>query len=132
MRWVGILHCASCGASLGSKGSLSRRTSLVRGASMSRRTRVSRGMYLSSRSVLERGRMVGDRGIHQNGTSSYKEEHHRYHEYDDVCGEARTVFAFGFGLMTVSGHLVPFPCANLLRARSHNLTVFCSAVYHII
>jgi len=111
---------------------MSRRTSLVRGASMSRRTRVSGGVYLRSRSVLEEGRMVGDRGIHQNGTSSYKEEHHRYHEYDDVCGEARTVFAFGFGLMTVSGHLVPFPCANLLRARSHNLTVFCSAVYHII
>jgi hypothetical protein len=84
--------------------------------------------------------MVGDRGIHQDGTSSYKEEHHRYHEYDDVCGEARTVIAFGFGLMTVSGHLVP-SCLRKLILRefsqpdcclqcsiSHPLTTFDDVV----
>jgi hypothetical protein len=78
--------------------------------------------------------MVGDREVHQAGATSYKEEHHCYHEYNDVFGEAHTVILVGQRFIVVSGHLVPPAYANLFHARYHNLTVIlqCSISHHLL
>jgi hypothetical protein len=51
--------------------------------------------------------MVGDREVHQAGATSYKEDHHRYQEDNDVYGEAHMVITVVHGSMAISWHLGP-------------------------